>query len=123
MRVSVVSFGIVVAALFEIIGCNADRITCPAILHISLTRPDTTTIKVGAATIVIAGAAWGGCESGPPPADFVWTVSDSAVARVTPLDSLHASVLGRRPGVAVITPRYRDSTRVPPPSVTVTVVP
>jgi hypothetical protein len=104
-------------------GCGDSSIVgCPAILLLKTTLPDTTTIKVGASTIAIAGATWGGCEAGPPPPDFVWKTSDSTVVSVAPLDSVHARLQGRGPGKATVTPIYRSGREAPSP-VTVTVVP
>jgi hypothetical protein len=91
-------------------------------LYVKPSVPDTTTIKVGAATIAIAGDAYGGCETKPPPADFVWTSSDSTVAMVTALDSIHARIQGKRPGHATVTPAYRSG-HPGPSGVAVTVVP
>ena len=104
------------------LGCSNVPTVCPAILVAKPTLPDTTTINVGASTIAIAGATWGGCETGPPPPDFVWQASDSTVVSVTTLDSLHARIQGLRPGTATVTPFYRSS-RFAPSSVKVTVVP
>jgi hypothetical protein len=98
------------------------NVVCPEILFQKPTIPDTTTIKVGASTIAIAGASWGGCETGPPAPDFVWKTSDATVVSVTPLDSVHARIQGLGPGVATITPTYRSERSAPPP-VRVTVVP
>jgi len=124
MRISVLSLGLLLGAVVGGAACKSDSISCPPILVVGLTRPDTTTIKVAAATIAIAGATYGGCEQGPPPPDFAWTASDSTVVRVTALDSIHARIIGLRPGVAAVTPRYRhDPARASPPPVTVTVVP
>jgi len=103
------------------LSCRGD-VVCPAILRGRLTLPETTTIKVGASSIAIAGASWGGCETGPPAPDFVWKTSDSSIASVLPLHSLHASIQGRHPGVAIVTPTYRSG-RSSPSSVEVTVVP
>jgi hypothetical protein len=109
---------------FAIGGCNEPTVVCPAILSIGVTRPDTTTIKVGAATIAIAGDTYGGCEHAPPPPDFSWSASDSSVVRVTALDSLHARIQGLKPGFAIVTPHYQhDPERASPPPVRVTVVP
>ena len=120
MRVGVVLLAIGFGTVLGL-GCG-DITVCPAILHLKPTIPDTTTIKVGAATIAIAGATWGGCEDGPPPPDFVWKASDSSIVSVTALDSIHARIRGLRPGVAIVTPAYRSG-RLAPPAVTVTVVP
>ena len=122
MRVSLVGCAIVFAALV-VAGCgDSPSVVCPAILHLQPSVPDTTTIKVGAATIAIAGATWGGCETSPPPPAFIWKASDSAVVSVVALDSIHARIQGRRPGVATVTPTYRSGREAPPP-VVVTVVP
>ena len=122
MRVSLVVWAIVFGAVVAV-GCSdSPTVVCPAILHLKPSVPDTTTIKVGAATIAIAGATWGGCETGPPRPDFVWKASDSAVVSVVALDSIHARIQGRRPGMATVTPTYRDGREAPPP-VVVTVVP
>ena len=118
--------------LIAILGASAlvacaDSSTQPCILAATVrpTRPDTATIKVGAATIAIAGAEWGACDNGPPAAEYVWKNTDSTIARVTPIDSLHAQILGLRPGLAVVTPFYRNSALAIAPlgGVTVTVVP
>jgi len=114
----VVPIGLAAAA-----GCGGSpTVVCPGILESKSTVPDTTTIKVGASTIAIAGATWGGCETGPPPPDFIWRASDSAVVSVTALDSIHARIQGLRPGIATVTPSYRSG-RIAPSSVKVTVVP
>jgi hypothetical protein len=126
MKVPVVPASFLVSCvLAAAAGCHdGPTVVCPAILYMASTNPDTTTIKVGAATIAIAGSTWGGCEAGPPPPDFIWKNSDSGVVRVTALDSIHARIQGLRPGRAVVTPIYQhDLTRASPPSVTVTVVP
>lgn len=110
------------AAVVVILACaDSPVITCPSILYVKKTIPDTTTIKVGAATIAIAGAAYGGCETGPPPPDFVW-VADSTVVSVAPIDSIHARIQGLRPGKTTVTPTYRTA-HDEPSAVTVTVVP
>lgn len=112
-----------VVALTAVAGCRDSPTTiCPAILYIKPTVPDTTTIKVGAATIAIAGATWGGCQSGPMPGDFAWQASDSTIVSVTALDSIHGRIQGLRPGHAVVTPIYRDGRPAPTPAL-VTVVP
>ena len=109
--------------LLLFVGCrDGPTVVCPAILYVKPSVPDTTTIKVGASTIAIAGAAYGGCDRGPPPPDFVWTVSDSTVVVVTAIDSIHARIQGRHPGQAIVTPTYR-SQRPGPTGVAVTVVP
>jgi hypothetical protein len=115
-----VAFGLSIVAA---VACTDSPVTvCPAILYFKPTVPDTTTIKVGASTIAIAGATWGGCETGPPPPDFVWKVADSTVVSVVPLDSVHARIQGLRPGTSTVTPTYKTSREAPPP-ITVTVVP
>jgi hypothetical protein len=113
---------VLAAGMVSAIGCKDAIVTCPAILYLQPTIPDTTTIKVGASTIAIAGATWGGCETGPPPPDFVWRASDSTVVSVLALDSVHARIQGLRPGKSFVTPTYRSG-RASPPPVTVTVVP
>jgi hypothetical protein len=109
--------------MIALVGCgDSPMVVCPDNLIQKLTLPDTTTIKVGASTIAIAGASWGGCETGPPPPDFVWITSDPAVATVVALDSVHARIQGIRPGTAIVTPTYRTQ-RAAPRGVSVTVVP
>ena len=49
---------------------------------------------------------------------YVLARNNSVVA----LDSIHATIQGRRPGVAIVTPTYRSGREAQPP-VTVTVVP
>src|SRR5262249_54387437 len=115
---------VIVSAAGALLACNSPVTVCPAILYMKPTVPDTTTIKVGAATIAIAGAIWGGCDLGPPPPDFVWASSDSSIATVAALDSVHARIQGRRPGIALIQPTYRVAKPVRQPDpVRVTVVP
>jgi hypothetical protein len=124
MRVLFARLAVVLAVgTAAVAGCrDLPTVACPDILYLKPTVPDTTTIKVGASTIAIAGATWGGCETGPPPPDFVWKASDSAVVAVTALDSIHARIQGLRPGRATVTPVYRNGRAAPPPAV-VTVVP
>ena len=118
---------VAVAALS--LSCHGESplAVCEGVERGKATIPDTTTIKVGSASIAIAGAVWGACVGTagynvPPPPDFIWTTSDSSIATVTSLDSGVARIHGRAPGHAVIRPLYAtggDS----PSSVTVTVVP
>jgi hypothetical protein len=122
MRVSLAMLAVLLGAALLGVSCDSPVVVCPAILYLKASVPDTTTIKVGAATIAIAGATWGGCETGPPSPDFIWKASDSAVVAVIALDSIHARIQGRRPGVATVTPTYRTGREAPPP-VVVTVVP
>lgn len=108
--------------LAALAGCNDPITVCPAILYFRSTIPDTTTIKVGASTIAIAGDTWGGCDAEPPPRAFRWKNSDSTVVKVTPLDSLHARIQALRVGRAVVMPDYGPSF-TEPVTLTVTVVP
>lgn len=55
-------------------------------------------------------------------ADFVWKVSDSSVVSATPIDSIHASIQGLRPGTATVTPMYKSTRETLPLGVRVTVV-
>jgi hypothetical protein len=110
-------------ALLVATGCReSPTVVCPAILYLKATVPDTTTIKVGASATAVAGSAYGGCDRGPPPADFVWKISDSAIVSVVSLDSIHARIQGLRPGTATVTPVYRSGA-VGPDGVRVGVVP
>ncbi|HXT16162.1 MAG TPA: hypothetical protein VN706_11070 [Gemmatimonadaceae bacterium] len=112
---------VVVLAVAAGVSCSDPVTVCGGVEVIGLTIPDTTTIKMGASTLAIAGDDYGTCS--PRPArDFIWSVSDSTVVSVTPLDSVIASIHALRPGHAAITPRYRAS-GIPVPSVGVTVVP
>lgn len=112
------------ASIVTAVSCSDSPTTvCPAILYFSPSMPDTTTIKAGASTIAIAGATWGGCETGPPPPDFVWKSSDSSVVSVVAFDSIHARIQGLRPGKAIVTPTYRSGRPPSPVPVAVTGVP
>ena len=78
------------------------------------TIPDTVTIKVGAATLALAGEDYDICvgePEHPPPHDYRWMSSDSAVAVVAPIDSIHARITGRRTGSAHITVAYANGGR------------
>jgi hypothetical protein len=108
-------------ALVLLAACGSPTV-CPLILELRLTVPDTTTIKVGGATIAIAGESWGGCETGPPLYDYFWSASDSTVVAVSALDSIHARIRGLKPGRAVVTPIYRTGRSVHS-ATSVTVVP
>jgi hypothetical protein len=68
MRVSALRRVIAIAGTtVGVLSCaDSPTVMCPAILYQKLTVPDTTTIKVGASTIAIAGASWGGCETTSP---------------------------------------------------------
>ena len=85
------------------------------------TTPDTTTIKVGASTIAIAGESVEPCHA-PPTRDYLWRVSDSTVISVEAFDAIDARIRGLRPGTATVTPTYRTS-GIALSSVQVTVVP
>ena len=123
MKATTVVRAALVFALGAAVACRDAVVgVCPAILYIKPSLPDTVTIKVGASTIAVAGATYGGCEAGPPPPDFVWRTTDSTVVLVVALDSIHARIQGRRAGRAVVTPAYRTA-REAPSAVTVTVVP
>lgn len=110
---------IVIASLT---ACSDNRVTvCGGVEIVSPTLPDTATIKVGAATIAIAGVSYGSC--GPPPArQYVWRISDSSVVTVDVIDSIHVWITGRRVGHAIVTPAYRSGGD-PLGGVTLTVVP
>lgn len=102
-------------------GCRDAVAICGGLEYLGRTQPDTTTIKVGAATIAIAGQAYGTCGA-PPARDYIWQISDSSIVAVTPIDSIHASILGLRPGRATVRPAYRaggDSQFINAASVTV----
>jgi hypothetical protein len=86
-------------ALLGATACgDSPIVVCQPILYVTASIPDTVTIKVGASTLALAGATWGGCETGPPPPDFSWNSSDATIASVTALDSVHARIQGLRPG-------------------------
>lgn len=123
MKVSILGrcAALILSTLVLVAACGSPTV-CPLILELRLTVPDTTTIKVGAATIAIAGESWGGCETGPPSHDYFWNASDSTVVAVTALDSIHARIQGLKPGRAVVTPTYRTGRSVHS-ATSVTVVP
>lgn len=119
---AVALFAIVITAAAT--ACS-EEITCAGVQYIRPTLPDTTTIKVDAATIAIAGESFGSCgtpSSDAPPRQYVWHVSDSAVVAVAVIDSIHVRLVGLRVGRAIVTPAYRAGGD-PLGSVTVTVVP
>lgn len=86
-------------------ACSSPTIVCGGLQFQRQTLPDTTTIKVGAATIAIAGDSYDTC-AGPPAHQYVWNVSDSSVVKVAPIDSVHARITGLRSGRATVTPVY-----------------
>lgn len=124
LRTVVVALAAMGVAEIAAVACSDPVTVCPATLKVSNTIPDTTTIRVGAATIAIAGSVWTGCGSAPLAADYIWKTSDSTIVRVTPIDSTHASILGLRPGLATVGPHFQhDTVGINPSAVRVTVVP
>lgn len=104
-RVSLSILSVSAAAGILASACSATPTVCAGVEYIRPTIPDTTTIKVGAVTIAIGGESYGSCHSEPARL-YVWTSSDSTIASVAALDSIHAEIRGVRPGRAVITPAY-----------------
>ena len=97
------------AAFTGVCACSAPPTACAGVGRESPTLPDTVTIKTGAATIAVAGESYGVClgePENPPPRSYVWTSSNEVVATVVAIDSIHASIVGRSPGTAQVTPRY-----------------
>lgn len=96
-------------AISGLVACSAPPTACAGVGRESPTLPDTVTIKSGAATIAVAGESYGVClgePEHPPPRNFVWTSSNETVATVVAIDSIHASIVGRSPGTATVTPSY-----------------
>src|SRR5437660_1110653 len=94
------------AGIFSLVACLScsDVIrVCAGVAIVRRTIPDTTTIKVGASTIAIAGEDYDSC--GPvPPRVYDWHVSDSTVVTLVVIDSFDILIIGRRVGNAVVTP-------------------
>jgi hypothetical protein len=100
-------------------ACQGDKV-CPLSLIARLTIPDTTTIKVGASTVAIAGEEYGTCGGEVRPArDYLWLPTDSTIVSAKPLDSIHARIQGLRPGRTLVRVRYRTGVFVSPVDVTV----
>lgn len=101
-------------AVTLVTACSSPTRVCAGLGRVSPTIPDTVTIKVGAATLALAGEDYDICLGEPehPPAhNYLWTSSDSAVAAVAPIDSVHARITGRRTGSAHVTVAYANGGR------------
>ena len=120
MRALVIPFSLVVLGLASQ-ACRDVVSVCTVTAVVRLTTPDTTTIKVGASTIAIAGEQIEPCRA-PPARDYLWRISDSTFISVEAFDSIYARIRGIRPGTATVTPTYRTS-GIAVSSVHVTVVP
>ena len=101
-------------AVMLVTACSSPTSVCAGLGRVSPTIPDTVTLKVGAATLALAGEDYDVCVGEPehPPAhNYLWISSDSTVAFVAPIDSIHARISGRHAGSAHITVAYANGGR------------
>lgn len=101
-------------AVIPVTACSSPTSICAGLGRVSPTIPDTVTLKMGAATLALAGEDYDICAGEPehpPPHNYLWISSDSTVAAVAPVDSIHARIIGRRIGSAHITVTYANGGR------------